>query len=376
MKIAIIGNPGYVKQSFLKSAEDVFKEVGLNTGNLAFWYAVNSHIENEKTYFNWEFDPDYLNKVFDRVFFIAANQLNPDWDMSYLAGKFLQLKIPLIVIGLGAQAEFNQDVYKQQDGTIKFMEAISEKSTHISVRGPLTKSVLEKHGIHNVKITGCPSNFINPKLDIAKLSNPKNCLNKNLKNIIFNIDIVPKLRNFLPLISDWSKGLDDFIFVSQAPLNIIEAARSDDIYKKTELLTNIRDLVFPGSTLKYTASFVNRSFKAYFNAEMWLEDLLHYDFSIGSRMHGNMLAFQIGVPTVFIAHDERVLEMFQTMKLPYLMLEDAVKYKNLNSIINHVVYDEDEYRNTRKKLCNEYIDIMKDNDITVNNELKIIGSPN
>ncbi len=367
MKIAIIGNPGYVKQSFLKSSEEIFKEVGLNTGNLAFWYAVNSHIENDKTYFGWEFDPLYLNKNFDRVIFIGANQLNPAWDMSNLANKFVKLTIPLIVIGLGAQAEFGHDVLDQQDGTVKFMEAIAEKSTNISVRGALTKSVFKKYDIDNVKITGCPSNFINPYKDIAKLSNPKNFTPK--KKIVFNIDIVHKLRNFLPLVTDWSRGLDDFICVSQAPLNIVQASRSKDINNEKELLTNIRNLLLPGATLSYTASFVNETFKAYFNAEMWMEELLHYDFSIGTRMHGNMLAFQMGIPTVFVAHDERVLEMFQTMKLPYVMIDDIYKYKNLKNISNHVIYDENIYKETRQKLCQEYVSILEENSLSINPSL-------
>lgn len=372
MKVAIIGNPGYIKNSFLKSSEQIFREVGLNTGNLAFWYAVNSHILDEKTYLNWEFDPEYVNKNFDRLIFVGANQLNPAWDMSHLANKFEKVNIPMLVIGLGAQAEFGHDIYEQQEGTIRFMKAIGEKCSHISVRGELTKKVLAKYGIDNVVVTGCPSNFINPRKDIGIKANPKSVNVEQIKKIVFNIDIVHKLKDFLPLAYEWSRGLDDFSFVSQAPIDIVTAARSNDIYKDTKRLNQIRNLLMPGASLKYTSMFINRSFRSYFNAEMWMESLLHYDFSIGTRMHGNMLAFQVGVPTVFVAHDQRVLEMFTTMKLPYVLIEDILKGKNINNIVKHVTYDEDQYRKTRIKLCTSYIDILKENDISISKDLESI----
>ena len=87
-RIAVIGQPGAINGCFEKTSEQLFKECGLNTGNLAFWYAMNRHIEGNKSFLGWGVKPEFLKNNFDAVVFPAANQLNPDWDMSILADLF------------------------------------------------------------------------------------------------------------------------------------------------------------------------------------------------------------------------------------------------------------------------------------------------
>ena len=41
-----------------------------------------------------------------------------------------------------------------------------------------------------------------------------------------------------------------------------------------------------------------------------------FDFVVGPRFHGVMLAMQAGIPGGVIAHDSRTLELCQTMGIP------------------------------------------------------------
>lgn len=71
-RIAVIGRSGEIENSFEKSSDQLFKECGLNTGNLAFWYAMSRHVKGEKTYFGWDVDPLHLKSNFDAIMFPAA----------------------------------------------------------------------------------------------------------------------------------------------------------------------------------------------------------------------------------------------------------------------------------------------------------------
>jgi hypothetical protein len=62
--------------------------------------------------------------------------------------------------------------------------------------------------------------------------------------------------------------------------------------------------------------FVKAKWRSYFHVEQWLEDSSRFDFSLGGRIHGNMVAFQAGVPSLFITVDERSSELVRTMDLP------------------------------------------------------------
>ena len=85
-RIAIIGNSGRIQNPLQKAPDRLFAECGNNTGNLAFWFAVSRHIKNAHVdYIPWHFDPELIKREYDVVVFVAANQLNPDWDLGSLA---------------------------------------------------------------------------------------------------------------------------------------------------------------------------------------------------------------------------------------------------------------------------------------------------
>ena len=56
--------------------------------------------------------------------------------------------------------------------------------------------------------------------------------------------------------------------------------------------------------------------KVFFDVSDWMDYYKGFDFVIGTRIHGTMLALQAGTPALCIAHDSRTLELCQTMKMP------------------------------------------------------------
>jgi hypothetical protein len=54
----------------------------------------------------------------------------------------------------------------------------------------------------------------------------------------------------------------------------------------------------------------------------WMEHLAGYDFSFGSRIHGNIAALLAGTPALVLAHDSRTLELARYHEIPYRLITD------------------------------------------------------
>jgi hypothetical protein len=52
----------------------------------------------------------------------------------------------------------------------------------------------------------------------------------------------------------------------------------------------------------------------------WLRELARYDFSFGTRIHGNIAALQAGTPGYVLAHDSRTLELARYHEIPHLVV--------------------------------------------------------
>ncbi|MFX1296639.1 MAG: polysaccharide pyruvyl transferase family protein [Promethearchaeota archaeon] len=376
MKVAIIGNPGHVKKTYEKEGKtykkpvlDIFRQCGQNTGNLAFWYAVNNHITSQKKFFGWNPNQSNdINKNYDVLVFIAANQLNPNTDVGVLADLFEKVNLPLLIIGLGIQAKKIGDKLIFSKGTRRFIDVIKTKAKHISVRGQYTAKVLKDLGVNNVKITGCPSNFINLKKNLGKANNLKL---KNIKNIVVNTNLHPgSMKSFLTLVSGWRNNGYKLKFIMQDDNNIIKFCNDKRFDEHINTVKFIKRLILPDNNLYDVYKFASECFETFFNVEVWLEYLHRFDLSIGTRLHGNLLAFQASVPTIFIPYDARVTEMVETMELPRISYQNAIKLRTLENIIKNIEFDPIKYDKKRESLIRTYINILNDYGIKYNNELK------
>ena len=52
----------------------------------------------------------------------------------------------------------------------------------------------------------------------------------------------------------------------------------------------------------------------------WFDHLATYEFSFGTRIHGNIAAILAGTPAVVLAHDSRTLELATYHKIPHRLL--------------------------------------------------------
>jgi polysaccharide pyruvyl transferase WcaK-like protein len=99
----------------------------------------------------------------------------------------------------------------------------------------------------------------------------------------------------------------------------------------------------------------------FFNIPSWMEHYRRFDFVVGLRIHGVMLALQAGVPALCIAHDSRTIELCETMKVPFVHAREVIhgiERKNLLKLFN---FNPDEFDSNRNNILHSYIDFLKNN---------------
>ncbi|WP_372619137.1 polysaccharide pyruvyl transferase family protein [Falsiroseomonas sp.] len=310
--IAVIGTPGRVPASFRRDTAGAFAEVGHNTGNLAFQHAVWSLLEEEKIPFGFDFDPAVVKERARLVCVPAANFLYSGFDLGGLADRLAATELPLMVLGLGAQAMKDIAEVKLQPGTERLLRLFAERCACIAVRGRHTAAVLERHGVTNFEVLGCPSNFINP--------DPR-----------LGAGIVERWRGgsrahlgFAPTFYGYNAAFEGALhaslgaalveIVAQDPLHAVALARGDRSATVTQWLeakAGYLSALPPEEQARAVALL-----RTYFDAEAWMESYRRLDGVIGSRIHGVNLAWQAGRAAMVVSYDLRTAELAETMGIP------------------------------------------------------------
>ena len=111
--------------------------------------------------------------------FPAANHFRMGTDWSHLSDALDQANLPIIVLGLGAQADSAGDVLntiaalKADKSVRKLADVLNDKAVFISVRGEFSKKVCHELGLKNTRVLGCPSAMINATPDLGREINEK-----------------------------------------------------------------------------------------------------------------------------------------------------------------------------------------------------------
>lgn len=157
-RVRVLFNP------VLHPKKDDIGSVGLNTGNLVFAETIKeNYIFDIESILSREWIRyDVGKNVF--AIFSASNFINP-------GARWIEELIPILektqmnmtFAGLGAQGNLDDlpsDIVDSlSDKQIYFFKMVSERAKSIGVRGEFTAACLEKMGIRNIDIIGCPSFF-------------------------------------------------------------------------------------------------------------------------------------------------------------------------------------------------------------------------
>lgn len=361
-KIGIIGTSGTIAKPSQLTTKDFLSKVGANTGNLLFQYAVYEAIAEDKLIIGQDISWD-ISKIQEscRIIVIpSANFIRENFDLSAYVDFLEKCKLPLLFLGIGVQADnFQKKNFDLHPSIVKLIDLFKDRSIGVGVRGEYTAEVLNMFGFKNSIVIGCPSNFINPDENLPEKLWAK--WNSNAITLATTGDEPwpknPDKKNAERLLFKWAVESNG-IYVQQSVEPFVRAIRMGNPYSENcdslDGLDKLRIALAPSMNEIDFKRFITSSVRLYSDVSQWMEDLSRFDLSIGLRLHGNMVPFQAGCPSVWVYHDARTKELIETMSLPHVSLPDFLKLDQFNSLKEICEFDYLNYKKTRKILYERY----------------------
>ncbi|MBM6583360.1 polysaccharide pyruvyl transferase family protein [Microvirga sp. BT689] len=365
-RVCILGNSGRSLHEFYAPVERRFRRSGLNTGNNIFWYAVDAHIASPKTFLRWNADPKQINQGSDCLVIVAANWISEAIDLTIIANMLENVTVPIIVIGLGIGVLDLADEIILKPGTQRFITLLRDKDAHVCVRGTATAKWLAKQQIKHIHIAGCPSNFINPKLNLGRIIADK--FLRQINDVVLSVEASPLHakgnRKLFALAKDYN-----WLGIAQDPLNVLEVIHGN--VNADGGLEGMKAAALPlppdGTDAK---TWIIQHYRAFYDAETWMDELQRYDLQIGTKLHGSMACFQAEVPSLFVPHDLRTLEMTAAMCLPVVTPFQVLAANSLRELIDLAEFDGQVYDTNRQQLARTYSGVLANHGLQISNSLQ------
>ena len=300
-------------------ASNVF---GSNVGNLVFGQAAIRILSTAGTTVKTSGmigkSPQVINAEYSHVVIPLANAFRVNYANSLdgLSELIEKLTIPVTVMGVGAQASIEGEHTKRGEAlgpTVqRFVRAVLERSPSIGVRGEFTRDYLRELGFADdqVDVIGCPSMFMEgPALAQTRTVDHLDYLSPVALNVS------PYLAEMGPITQDLARRYPNVCYFPQdlRTLNLI--------MKGSYPGDGARATVESGVPIYLDHPLIaSDRVRFCLDPTTWFQTLAEYDFSVGTRIHGNIAATLAGTPAMVLAHDSRTLELASYHKIPHRLL--------------------------------------------------------
>lgn len=292
--------------------------IGNNTGNLVFSQAVyrllstsDAHVETSGLAGNHRRG---INSRFDHVVIPLANAFRVSYidRLDALSTLIEQLTVPVSVLGVGSQAALDGS-YKfdrVKPATTRFVRAVLDRSPSIGVRGEQTRDYLKSLGFgdEHVKVIGCPSMFMyGPDLHVEKKVESLTAESR------IALNVSPYVTEMGPISLYAAEHFPRLVYMAQniETLELMLYGSYQESKKKEAMVASGAPI-----TLEHPLIRSDRV-RFFLDPKTWFEHLAHYDFSFGTRIHGNIAALLAGIPALLLAHDARTLELAEYHEIPH-----------------------------------------------------------
>ncbi len=272
--------------------------VGDNTGNLAYIRALRQALDPViLPILDVDLDvftdrPDITHYVVTELIWVTERTTYPHvWKMLRAIGEK-----PLIPISVGVQCQTQSMDVRLHPDTVRLLREMAERAT-LGVRGEYTASVLERNGILNLRIIGCPSLYegMNDHFRLEK------------KPFSPSMRAAASFRTFFGRLS--GAECEFLTFAANHQMGFVE---------QTDYTLTPRMVYENLPQYNYLRTWLEKEQRVFFRAEDWDAWIRGYDFSMGGRFHGNVMAVMNGVPALLLTVDARMNEMARHFHLPAL----------------------------------------------------------
>lgn len=345
-RILYLGAPSVVRLSKNAPAADVMFETGQNTGNLLIGDAIRRHLttgtlrsvddllrgsERARTlprFANMErLDRAQIETDFDVIVIGAANFLNSKFDFTAWANFLESVRLPCVIIGVGAQAPDYSHRITVPDGTRRMMEIVAERSVSLGARGHYSADTLRRMGITNVRVIGCPSMYwsCEPVLRLTRRPAHDGIVvtvngSANVVEHAVDVDAARSVEASIARLS-FDHG---YPYVLQNETELMDilvdapGAFEPSLIDALQHRYGLHD-VSPDRFVQ----FVRRNMKVFTDVSDWLCAVQASEFVLGTRFHGCLIGLLGGVPSVMFTHDARTREMCELLSVPQVDVRDA-----------------------------------------------------
>ncbi|MFJ3333104.1 polysaccharide pyruvyl transferase family protein [Streptomyces sp. NPDC086766] len=296
--------------------------IATNSGNLIFSDAAHKILQTPGTEVVSNgmraaaAEAERINEEYDAFVVPLANAFRPSFQtgLKRLTRLIGRLRIPVVVMGVGAQTGLNYDAARLkaiEPAVRAFCSAVLDRSASIGVRGEFTEKYLRDLGFRDVEVIGCPSLFLyGERLTVRKRA-PE--LTADSRVAVNGSHTAVR-----------SQGLDRVLKSAHARyphLRFIGQNLSDARQLHWRDLSDPNGRVAAMPTHPDHPMYREDKVRVYVDPVTWIDDLRDFDFSFGSRIHGNIAALLAGTPATVLCGDSRTLELCRYFGIPHRRID-------------------------------------------------------
>jgi len=299
--------------------------IGDNVGNLVFSQSTYRLLATRDTEVSTSklgrASVSKINAEYDHVVIPLANAFRVSFlsGLDALSDLIERLTVPVSVVSVGTQATVEGSYKHAADiapSVRRFVRAVLDRSPSIGVRGEFTRDYLHDLGFgdEHVNVVGCPSLYMyGPNLSIKK---KVDALTEQSR---IALNVSPYVRAMGPIALDQANRYPNLVYMAQNRDTL--ALLLYGIYPEK----NHRKNAEVGVPVSLEHPLIRQDRVRFFlDPYTWFGTLADYDFSFGSRIHGNIAALLAGTPGLVLAHDSRTLELAEYHHIPWRRLEPDV----------------------------------------------------
>ncbi|WP_408897875.1 polysaccharide pyruvyl transferase family protein [Nocardioides sp. R1-1] len=256
----------------------------------------------------------WINSEYDALVIPLANAFRPSFQRSLqdLTRIIRRLDVPVVVLGVGAQAGVDGDVTAMaavEDDVRAFVAAVLDHGPTIGVRGEFTAEYLQGLGFADVEVIGCPSMFrYGPELPPTRTAP----VTDDTRIAVNGAHALFAEQGFGRFVERLVDRFPETTFFGQNALEGLQL-RWRDVSSDFGGLTDVP--THPEHPL-YRAGRA----RLHVDPTTWIAALREVDYSVGGRIHGNIAAVLAGTPALVLTGDARTLELSRYFEIPHRLL--------------------------------------------------------
>ncbi|KXZ46807.1 hypothetical protein GPECTOR_40g541 [Gonium pectorale] len=307
-----------------------------------------------------------------------------------LIDKIHAFRAPVLMVGLGAQADFSDGLPFRAKSRIEkpplrasdivlhaqqkeMYGLIKSSGGDVTVRGQFTADVCTANGLRPPLVLGCPSLFINHNPSLGALLEEK-------RNAVLRArDANVRIAVGLPAVPTVPSAGGGIMYNQSRTLIQFLADKVFKVFPRSFVVVQTpHDLDTIRALQQYGAPITKERIKYYYDPEHWFEGIRESsDFLFGFRVHGTMAGTVAEVPSVVISTDHRIQELAEGMQLATTTLSDPrfdVEPFDLFTFIESVKFDGAKFDEHRRIIAKQYVALFGRLEVPVNPGIEAIAN--